>query len=85
MGGALLIKLGVIELENGFDVYGLEGALDIAVLQLLEELGPRVPSAEVEAKLREILLGFGEGKLRDGEVETAGVGEPKFIKWDGCS
>lgn len=70
-GGRILIGLEQVEVENGFDVLRVERALDVAILQLLDELGPRVPGTEVEPELREVGLGFGEGDMGNGEFENS--------------
>lgn len=85
VGGGIVIGFEVIEIEDGFDVLGLEGALDVTILELLDDLGPGVAGAEVEAQLREVGLGFGEGDARDGEIEASRMGEAEFVKRDGGS
>lgn len=85
VGGGIVIGFEMIEIEDAFDVLGLEGALDVTILELLDDLGPGVAGAEVETQLREVELGFGEGDAGDGEIEASGMGETEFVKRDGGS
>lgn len=85
--GGIVIGFEMIEIEDGFDVLGPEGALDVTILELLDDLGPGVAGAEVETQLREVELGFGvgEGDAGDGEIEASRLGETEFVKRDGGS
>lgn len=64
--GAEALLVAVFEVSEGvylLDQVGIEGALDLSILQLLEDVEPRFAGAEEESDLRELGIGnlAGEG------------------------
>ena len=77
--------LEVIEGEGELDEIGLEGAGDVDVLELAEDVDPSVEGGEEEAELGEVELEGGrrvEGDAEDVELEDALLGEAELVKRD---
>lgn len=90
MGKSAIVEM--IEGEYGFDEVGLEGADDVVLVELIDDVGPGVASAEEEADEGEVIRVSRRGRLvvlveaereeGDVEVEFSGVGEPEFVEGD---
>lgn len=73
-----------VEGVDGLEEVGSEGAGDLAVLDLLEDVEPGVAGAEEEAEPGEVEVGVGvgEGDFGDVEFEAAAVGETELVQGD---
>lgn len=86
-GGGVIVVFGweFVEGEDGFDEVGIEGAVDIAVGELFEDVDPGVAGTEEESDFGEVWFGevwFGEGEFGEVELEVAGVGEAELVEGD---
>lgn len=75
----------VFEATEGVDLLdhvGIEGALDLSILQLLEHVEPRFAGAEEETHLRELRIGnrVGVGEPRHVELQAPCVGESELVE-----
>ena len=75
----------LIEGEDALDGVGLEDAIDLRIVDLLEDVRPGVDGAEEESELGElgrVGCGAGEGEVGDVELELAAVGEAELVEED---